>query len=54
MKERADAILKRDQADYLESLLPARDALLARIEAYAAEHGHPIADASVKYIRKSK
>src|ERR1700682_5611140 len=47
MKERADAILKLAQAHYLESILPSRDALLARIEEYAAEHGHPIADPEV-------
>jgi len=47
MKERADAILKPAQAHYLESILPSRDALLARIEEYAAEHGHPIADPEV-------
>ena len=47
MKERADAILKPAQAHYLESILPERDALLARIERYAGEHGHPIADPEV-------
>lgn len=47
MKSRPDAILKRSQADYLDTLLPPRDALLARIEEYAAENNHPIADAEV-------
>lgn len=47
MKNRYDAILQPAQANYLESVLPPRDALLARIEAYAAEHGHPIADPEV-------
>jgi predicted O-methyltransferase YrrM len=47
MKERADAILKASQASYLDSILPMRDALLARIEEYAAENGHPIADPEV-------
>jgi caffeoyl-CoA O-methyltransferase len=42
MKESADAILKLDQASYLESLEPARDPLLARMEARAAERGYPI------------
>ena len=47
MKDRFDAILQPAQATYLETLLPARDALLARIEEYAAEQGHPIADPEV-------
>ncbi len=47
MKDRADAILQPAQARYLDTLLPPRDALLARIEGYAAEHGHPIADPEV-------
>ena len=47
MKAGIDKILKREQAVYLESLLPPRDALLARVEEYAAAHGHPIADAEV-------
>jgi len=52
MKDRIDAILKRSQAEYLESLTPPRDALLARMEEFAAEHDHPIADAEVaQFIR---
>jgi caffeoyl-CoA O-methyltransferase len=47
MKARIDAILKRAQAEYLETLLPPRDALLARIEQYAAENNQPIADPEV-------
>jgi caffeoyl-CoA O-methyltransferase len=47
MKDRFDAILQPAQATYLESMLSPRDALLARIEEYAAEHGHPIADPEV-------
>lgn len=47
MKDRIDAILKRSQAEYLESLTPPRDALLLRMEEFAAEHDHPIADAEV-------
>jgi caffeoyl-CoA O-methyltransferase len=47
MKAGIDKILKRPQAEYLDSLLPPRDALLARIEKYAAEHNHPIADPEV-------
>jgi caffeoyl-CoA O-methyltransferase len=47
MKDRPDAILKPAQARYLDSILPARDALLARVEEHAAEHGQPIADPEV-------
>jgi predicted O-methyltransferase YrrM len=47
MKAGIDKILKRAQAEYLDALLPPRDALLARVEEYAAAHGHPIADAEV-------
>ena len=52
MKDRIDAILRRPQAEYLEALLPPRDALLARIEAFAAEHGHPIADPEVAQLER--
>ena len=47
MKDRIDSIIKRSQAEYLETLTPPRDALLARMEEFAAEHHHPIADAEV-------
>ena len=47
MKDRVDAILDRSQAVYLESLLPPRDALLARMEEFAADEGQPIADPEV-------
>ena len=47
MKDRADAILRVEQATYLEALEPARDALLAKMEARAAERGHPISDPEV-------
>jgi caffeoyl-CoA O-methyltransferase len=50
MKDRADAILKPSQARYLDSVLPPRDALLARIEAVAAEEGQPIADPEVAQL----
>jgi predicted O-methyltransferase YrrM len=50
MKDRLDAILRRDQADYLESILPPRDALLERMEKLAADEGHPIADAEVAQL----
>src|SRR6185436_897625 len=47
MKDRADAILRREQASYLERLLPPRDALLAEMEAWSAAHGVPSSDPEV-------
>ena len=47
MKARLDAILQRDQAEYLDQLLPHTDQLLTEMEAYAAEHRVPIADREV-------
>ena len=47
MKAKLDAILRLEQAEYLDNLLPPSDALLAEMEAYAAEHGVPIADREV-------
>ena len=47
MKRRSDAILKSAQAEYLEKLTPKRDALLARMEDFAAKNRHPIADPEV-------
>ena len=47
MKARLDAIIKREQAEYLDNLLPPSDGLLAEMEAYAAEHRVPIADREV-------
>ena len=47
MKARLDAIIQREQAEYLDVLLPQRDALLQEMEGYAAEHRVPIADAEV-------
>ena len=52
MKDRIDAILKRSQAEYLESLLLQRDPLLERIEQYAAETGQPIADPEVAQMMR--
>ena len=52
MKAGIDKILQRTQAEYLDSLTPPRDALLARIEEYAAEHNHPIADPEVAQIER--
>ena len=47
MKAKLDAIIKREQAEYLENLHPANTGLLAEMEAYAAEHRVPIADREV-------
>src|SRR5580704_10233452 len=47
MKDAPDAILKPEQASYLEALEPPRDALLARMEARAAERRYPISDPEV-------
>jgi predicted O-methyltransferase YrrM len=47
MKARLDAIIQREQAEYLEHLHPASDGLLAEMEAHAAEHRVPIADREV-------
>jgi len=47
MKARLDAIIQREQAEYLDRLLPSNDPLLAEMEAYAAEHRVPIADREV-------
>jgi caffeoyl-CoA O-methyltransferase len=52
MKDRIDAILRRPQAEYLEALVPARDPLLRKMEAFAAEHGHPIADPEVAQLER--
>jgi caffeoyl-CoA O-methyltransferase len=47
MKARLDAIIQREQAEYLDQLLPPGDPLIAEMEAYAAEHRVPIADREV-------
>jgi caffeoyl-CoA O-methyltransferase len=47
MKAKLDAIIKREQAEYLDQLLTQSDPLLAEMEAYAAEHSVPIADREV-------
>jgi len=52
MKRRADAILKRAQAEYLDKLTPPRDPLLARVEEFAAKHDHPIADPEVAQLER--
>ncbi len=47
MKDASDAILRPEQAAYLEALEPGRDLLLARMEARASDRGHPITDPEV-------
>ena len=47
MKDRADAILRREQAAYLDRLLPPREALLAEMEAWSAAHDVPSSDPEV-------
>lgn len=47
MKARIDAILQKEQASYLDSLITQDDPLLAEMEQYAAEHRVPIADREV-------
>lgn len=47
MKNSPDAILKPEQARYLEGIEPPRDPLLTEMEAYAHEHRQPISDPEV-------
>jgi caffeoyl-CoA O-methyltransferase len=47
MKAKHDAILRTEQADYLDRLRPPSEGLLAEMEADAAEHNVPIADREV-------
>ena len=47
MKARSDAIIRLEQAEYIERLLPANTGLLREMEEYAAEHRVPIADREV-------
>src|SRR3954467_12146652 len=47
MKARVDAIIQREQAEYLDGLHVQTDLLLAEMEEYAAEHRVPIADREV-------
>ena len=53
MKDRPDAILRRGQAEYLDSLLPPRDALLEHMEKFAEENDHPIADPEVAQLMRA-
>ena len=47
MKARIDAIIQREQAEYLDCLIPQTDPLLKEMEDYAAKHRVPIADREV-------
>ncbi len=47
MKSYLDAIIQREQALYLDTLLPARDALLTEMEDYSAKQGVPSSDPEV-------
>lgn len=47
MKARMDAIIHREQAEYLERLHTASTGVIAEMEEYAAEHRVPIADREV-------
>ncbi|HEU4432525.1 MAG TPA: hypothetical protein VFR51_03965, partial [Pyrinomonadaceae bacterium] len=47
MKARLDAILQREQAEYLDHLLPQHDQLLTEMEVFASKHNVPIADREV-------
>jgi predicted O-methyltransferase YrrM len=47
MKARIDAIIQRDQAEYLDRLIPQTDSLLREMEEYGGQHGVPSADREV-------
>jgi predicted O-methyltransferase YrrM len=47
MKASPDAIIQREQADYLEGLITQTDPLLQEMEAYGSEHRVPSADREV-------
>lgn len=47
MKARIDAIINREQAEYLERLIPQTDRLLAEMEGYGGQHNVPSADREV-------
>jgi predicted O-methyltransferase YrrM len=47
MKARLDALLQREQAEYLERLHPSGEGLIGEMESFAAEHRVPIADREV-------
>jgi predicted O-methyltransferase YrrM len=47
MKARIDAIIQRDQAEYLDQLIPQTDPLLRELEQYGGQHNVPSADREV-------
>lgn len=47
MKARIDAIIQRDQAEYLDQLIPQTDLLLREMEEYGSQYGVPSADREV-------
>ncbi|HEX5707932.1 MAG TPA: O-methyltransferase [Pyrinomonadaceae bacterium] len=47
MKARIDAIIRREQAEYLDRILPASTGVAEEMERFAEEHGVPIADREV-------
>lgn len=47
MKARIDAIIQRNQAEYLEQLIPQTDLLLREMEEYGGAHNVPSADREV-------
>ena len=47
MKARIDAIIQRNQAEYLEELIPQTDSLLREMEQYGGQHKVPSADREV-------
>lgn len=47
MKARIDAIIRREQAEYLERIMPASAGVVEEMERHAGEHRVPIADREV-------
>jgi predicted O-methyltransferase YrrM len=47
MKDKIDTILQREQAIYLDAVLPARDKLLVEMEEYSERHDVPSSDPEV-------
>jgi len=52
MKAGIDKLLQRPQAEYLDRILPPSEALLDRIEQYALDNHHPIADREVAQLMR--
>ena len=51
MKAALDAIIQRDQAEYLERLHPQTDSLLREMEQYGGQHNVPSADQGSRNVR---